>query len=169
MALTQQQLKDLFEYRKDGNLVRKVVARGPAGQVGRVVGYQTSDSSRPDKVYMATKIRGQYYAIHKLIWIWHHGAVPEQVDHINRNSVDNRIENLRLANRSENACNRKLFSNNTSGCKGVFWNKARSRWFVYVDTNKKRKNIGYFNDFELAELVSTEARDLYHGKYANHA
>ena len=169
MALTQQQLKDLFEYRTDGNLIRKVVARGPAGQVGRVVGYRTKDSSRPDKVYMATKIEGQYYAIHKLIWIWHHGAVPNQLDHINRNSVDNRIENLRLANSSENACNRKLFSNNTSGCKGVSWHKAQSRWFVYVDTNKKRKNIGYFDDLELADLVSTEARDLYHGKYANHA
>ena len=60
MALTQQQLKDLFEYRTDGNLIRKLVARGPAGQVGRVVGYRTKDSSRPDKVYMATKIEGQY-------------------------------------------------------------------------------------------------------------
>jgi hypothetical protein len=169
MAVTQQQLKALFEYRADGNLVRKVAVRGPVGQVGRVVGYQTKDSSRPDKVYMATKIEGQYYAIHKLIWIWHYGVVPDQIDHINRNSVDNQIENLRLASTCENMSNRKVFSNNTSGCKGVSWHKRISRWFAYVDVRKKRKCLGYFDDLELAELVSTEARDLYHGKYANHA
>jgi len=42
------------------------------------------------------------------------------------------------------------------------------KWFVYVDVNKKRNNIGYFEDIELAELVAIEAREKYHGAYANH-
>lgn len=169
MAVTQQQLKALFEYRADGNLVRKVSVGGPAGQVGRVVGFQLKDPARPEKVYMATKISGEHYCIHKLVWLWHHGFLPEQLDHINRNSVDNRIENLRLASACENMSNRKVFSNNTSGCKGVSWHKRSNQWFAYVDVRRKRKNLGYFDDLELAELVTTEARDLYHGKYAQHA
>jgi hypothetical protein len=169
MPVTQQQIQGLFEYRQDGNLVRKVAVGGPAGQVGRVVGFELKDPARPDKVYMATKIGGQHFCIHKLVWLWHYGVLPEQLDHINRNSVDNRIENLRLASSCENMSNRKIFSNNTSGCKGVSWHKQHNRWFAYVNVRKKRKNLGYFDDLELAELVSTEARDLYHGKYAQHA
>jgi hypothetical protein len=70
---------------------------------------------------------------------------------------------------SENICNRGLFSNNTSGCKGVSWNKRINKWQCYVSIKTKIKHLGYFEDLELADLVSTEARDLYHGKYANHA
>ncbi len=80
--------------------------------------------------------------------------------------MDNRIENLRLATASQNMMNRKKFKNNRSGVTGVSWHKKSERWFVYIDANKKRKNIGYFDDFELAELVAIEARDLYHGKFA---
>jgi len=169
MAVTQEKLKALFEYRADGSLVRKVAVGGPAGQVGRVVGFQLKDPARPEKVYMATKISGEHYCIHKLVWLWHYGVMPDQIDHINRNSLDNRIENLRLASSCENMSNRKIFSNNTSGCKGVSWHKLRNRWFAYVNFQKKRKCLGYFDDLELAELVSTEARDLYHGKYTQNA
>ena len=169
MVITQKRLKELFDYREDGNLVRKVSVGGPSGQIGRVVGFGLKDPARPEKIYMATKINGQHYCIHKLIWLWHYGTLPEQLDHINRNSLDNRIENLRPASFSENMSNRKLFSNNTSGCKGVSWHKRKNRWFAYVDVCKKRRCLGYFDDLELAQLVSTEARELYHGKYANHA
>jgi len=101
--------------------------------------------------------------------LYHHGVVPEQLDHINRDTSDNRIENLRPANICQNARNRGLFSNNTSGCKGVAWDKTASKWISYVSVNKKHTKLGAFDDLELAELVSIEARDLYYGKYANHA
>jgi hypothetical protein len=107
--------------------------------------------------------------MHKLIYLYHHGVVPDQLDHINRDSTDNRIENLRPVNSFENTCNRRLFLNNTSGCKGVAWNKRVKKWQSYVSIKTKIKHLGYFDDLELADLVSTEARDLYHGKYANHA
>jgi uncharacterized protein YkuJ len=100
--------------------------------------------------------------------MWHTGVMPEELDHINRNTLDNRIENLRVANKSQNACNRTVFANNTSGIKGVSWNARNKKWFVYVDVNKKRNNIGYFDDIDLAELVAIEAREKLHGVYANH-
>ena len=88
--------------------------------------------------------------------------MPEQLDHINRNSVDNRIENLRIASKSENMMNRKTFKNSTSGCRGVSWNKHLEKWVVYVDVNKKRKHLGYFDTAEEAHKVFMEAKRLHH-------
>jgi hypothetical protein len=167
MSITQDQLKTLFDYRDDGNLTRRVAISGPSGKVGMVVGSFLGDTTRPGKGYMATKISGKHYCIHRLIWMWHHGDMPEQIDHINRNSLDNRIENLRPATASQNTMNRKLFANSTSGCRGVSWHKKRGMWWSYVDVNKKRKSLGYFNDLELADLVAVEARSKFHGQFAN--
>lgn len=165
--ISQQLLKELFDYREDGNLIRKKTTMGKGNIAGSVVGYKPKVITRSHR-YATTKINGKHYSIHKLIYMWHTGVWPEQIDHINKDSLDNRIENLRLATSAQNASNRKLFTSNTSGAKGVSWHKAQKKWFVYVDVNKKRKNIGYFDDFELAELVAIEARDKYHGVYANH-
>jgi hypothetical protein len=167
MTITQEMLKELFDYREDGNLVRKNACGGNGNYAGRVVGSKPKEITRSRR-YVTTKIKGQHYCVHKLIYLWHTGKWPEQLDHINIDTIDNRIENLREATTAQNASNRKLFSSNTSGVKGVSWHKASNKWFVYVDENKKRKNIGYFNDLDFAELVAVEARNKYHGIYANH-
>jgi len=166
--ITQDQVKDLFEYREDGFLVRKRASMGNGIYAGRPVGNLNAKAlgSRNTR-YVTTKIQGQHWCVHKLIYLYHHGHVPEQLDHINGNSLDNRIENLRPATSAQNMSNRKIFSNNTSGCKGVNWNKRNKKWQVSVGVNKKQKHIGYFDDFELAELVALEARDKYHGNFAN--
>jgi len=96
----------------------------------------------------------------------HHGYLPPEVDHINGDRADNRIENLRPATRSENQCNRNALASNTSGYPGVSWHKASKAWLVRVMKNGKSHLIGYFKDLELAGLVATEARSLYHGAYA---
>ena len=129
--LTQRQVKELFDYREDGRLVRKVATSGPSGAVGTVVGYNPKKLTRNNR-YATTKVHGEHWCVHKLIFFWHHGYVPEQLDHINRDTLDNRIENLREANAAQNACNRSKFANNTSGAKGVSWHKAQQKWFVYV-------------------------------------
>lgn len=164
--ISQKQLHQLFEYRDDGNLIRKVSGAGPANKAGAVVGCFPKKLTR-NRRYGMTKINGQHYCVHKLIYMYHHGVMPEQLDHINGNSLDNRIENLRSVTASQNAQNRKTFVNNKSGCKGVFFNKRSGKWAVYVDVNKKRRHLGSFEDFEFAELVAIEARDKYHGKFAN--
>lgn len=165
--VTQEEVRRLFDYREDGSLVRKVAVGGPAGQEGRAIGsVATGGSKRPDKKYLTTKIAGKHYCVHKLIYLWHHGEWPEQLDHVNQDSMDNRVENLRPANSCTNMQNRKLFKNNTSGAKGVAWNKRVSKWQVYVGVDRRIKHIGYFEDFELAELVAHEARQKFHGAFA---
>ena len=165
MLVTQQLLHELFDYRDDGHLIRKKATGGNGNYAGKVVGCVPKSKSNK---YVTTKIKGQHWCVHKLVYLYHHGYIPKQLDHINRNKLDNRIENLRPATSVQNASNRNVFKNNTSGCKGVSFKKETNKWFVYVNANKKRKNIGYFDDLELAELVAVEARDKYHGKFASY-
>lgn len=165
--VTQAQLWDLFDYCEKGYLVRKKSGQGPSNKAGSIVGYIPKFKTRNNR-YVTTAINKQHYCVHKLIYMYHHGYMPEQLDHINRDTLDNRIENLREATSSENAQNRKLFANNSSGAKGVSWSERNKAWFVYVNVKKRRKNVGYFRDFELAHLVAIEAREKYHGAYTNH-
>lgn len=80
-------------------------------------------------------------------------ALPNfQVDHINRNVFDNRRTNLRLCDNSTNGHNRGLFKNNTSGFKGVYFDKYHKKWRAEI---KKYKKIflGYFKTKEEAVLA----------------
>jgi len=162
--LTQADVREMFDYREDGKLIRLHTTSGNGNYAGAVVG-TTPDGSRGNR-YAATKIHGQHWCVHKLIYLYHHGFVPDQLDHINRDSSDNRIENLRVADSSQNMRNRGLFKNNTSGHRGVSWHKRIAKWGVYLSISNKIKHFGYFDDLELAALVAEEARDKYYGKFS---
>lgn len=165
--VTQKQLRELFDYREDGNLVRRVAVRGPGGQVGRAIGSMSNGGKmRPEKRYMITKIAGEHYYVHKLIYLYHHGYMPDQVDHINRNSLDNRIENMRAATGSQNCANRALFKNSTSGIRGVSWDKIHKKWKAYVNFHGKRKNLGYYDNQAQAAKQVEIARNQLHGVFA---
>lgn len=76
-----------------------------------------------------------------------HGNEDLLIDHINRNTLDNRKSNLRLANKSENGFNGKIRKNNTSGVMGVTWKYDKQKWKAYVTPNGKQIHLGYFDDF----------------------
>ena len=116
----------------------------------------------------SVEIDHKSYSVHRLVWLMHHGVLPEFLDHINGNKLDNRIENLRPATKSQNNQNKRLYSNNTSGVKGVCWHKRIKKWQVNVRVNGKQKSFGFFDDIELAELVASEARNKLHGQFARH-
>lgn len=159
MSLTQELAHSLFEY-KDGQLFRKVSRR--SYKSGDLVGNIEASG------YVRTTLNGKRYSIHRIVYLMQHGYMPKEIDHINGNKSDNRIENLREVSRSENNVNRGSFKQNKSGYKNVSWHKLESKWQVQLKINKKAKHFGYFDDLELADLVATEARDKYFGKYANH-
>jgi len=97
-----------------------------------------------------------------------HGYLPKVVDHINGNTQDNRIENLRAATYTENQRNSRINKNSSSGVKNVVWHKQRQKWSVRILVNKKTKSFGLYDDIELADLVAQEARNKYFGSFARH-
>ena len=88
------------------------------------------------------------------------------IDHINRNGLDNRKNNLRVCSKSQNMMNTLIPKNNTSGYKGVSWSKRDKKWMAYIKIKNKFNNLGYFNIKEQAALAYNDAAKKYHGEFA---
>lgn len=161
--LTQNKVKELFEYR-DGSLFWKIRSAYRI-QIGDKVG-GTNGSKQP---YLRLRIKEHRYLVHRVIYLYHHGYMPDFVDHIDGDIANNNIENLREVSVSQNQLNRKTRSDNILNIKNVRYSKRQKKYAVKLSINKKPKHIGYFKDLELAELVATMAREKYHGEFArNH-
>jgi len=80
----------------------------------------------------------------------------KEIDHINRNKVDNRVVNLRFVSRSENVVNTPNRKSNTSGHKNISWNKRKNGWAVNIWRNHKRYSKGYFKDINDALSVKEQ-------------
>lgn len=133
------------------------------------VGAMAGAFSQFDK-YWRIVICGKTLLAHRIIWFLHRNRFPEaDLDHIDNNKLNNKIENLREATRSQNNMNTPPTKRNTSGVKNVSFHKRQKKWQVRVQVNRKMINFGYCEDLELAELVAVEAREKYHGNYARHA
>ena len=154
---SQERLRELFDYDPNqGLLIRKGKCRGAARR-----GINISNS------YRRTTINYVQYQHHRLVWIWHNDD-PGQifVDHINRDRNDDRIENLRLANDCENNRSRGMQKNNTSGYKGVFFEKSVGRWKAGICLNGKSKHLGIFPTKEEAAACYQKAATELHGEFA---
>jgi hypothetical protein len=159
MPLSKEMLNELFEYR-DGEIYYKVSrSRNKAGS-------KAGTYRNHDNAYQVI-INGKHYLTHRIVFMMHHGYLPQFVDHIDRNRSNNKIENLREATHSQNAHNSAIRKDSKTGIKNVSWNKVDKSWKVRIQANNTRITIGQFKDFELAELVAMEARHKYHGEYAN--
>ena len=88
------------------------------------------------------------------------------VDHRDRNIFNNTQENLRPCDRSQNGANRTKLSSNTSGYKGVYFNKIRQKWQASIMINKKQITLGRFNNKEMAAKVYDKAAKELFGEFA---
>lgn len=88
-------------------------------------------------------------------------------DHKNTNAHDNQRLNLRVANKFQNAYNRKLRTDNVSGYKGVHrLGQCYASWNARINVEEKRINLGCFGSPEDAARAYNEAAEKYHGKFA---
>ena len=153
-------INSLFEY-KDGVLLNKIHRK--QSRAGSEAGFLHKTTG-----YRYVKIDGKPHGVHRIIFFMCTGLQPNIVDHINGNPIDNRIENLRISNCSQNMHNRSINKNNTSGVKGVSWIASKNSWVAQIGVNGKRKTLGCFNTKELAAEFLELAREMLHGVYANH-
>lgn len=113
------------------------------------------------------------YAVrgHKAIWM--HRVILErmgfknfkQTDHINRVKSDNRRSNLRPATISQNQQNRAAPINNTSGVKGVYWNKKDKKWMARIQIKGEEKYLGNYSTLQEAHIAYIEAAKQYFGEF----
>ena len=156
--ITQAQLKELFSYRIDGYLVRKIAAgRAKIGDVA---------SSIDNKGYSRSVVGRTNYLSHRLIWMYHNDFMPKQIDHIDGNPLNNRIENLRVATQSENQQNTKIRSNNTTGYKGVYFHKLTGKYAAQARLNGKCIHIGLFTCPKEAAIAYNKAAKELFGEFA---
>jgi len=112
-------------------------------------------------------IEGSLFLAHRLAWLYVNGAWPDrQIDHVNGVRDDNRLANLRQATHEQNAQNRRVPANNTSGVKGVSWYPTRSCWMAHITANHRRKTLGYFPTIEQAAAARADAAARLHGDFA---
>ena len=88
------------------------------------------------------------------------------IDHINRNGLDNRKENLRLATPQQNCMNRSVQRNNTSEIPGVSWRKDRKKWRAFITINGKQLSLGCYENKEDAINARKEAEIKYFGEFS---
>lgn len=92
----------------------------------------------------------------------------EEVDHIDGNGLNCIRSNLRLATHAQNMQNQGKYANNTSGFKGVSWNKQHQKWVASIQINNKPIHLGLFITKELAYEAYCKAADKFHQDFANY-
>ena len=158
IELTQELVKNLFKY-KNGELYRKIYKNYNAkiGDNAKIINGR----------YYKIGIDYKQYKLHQIIFLYHHGYFPKQIDHIDRNPLNNNIENLRETTQSQNNMNRTKLKNCSSQYKGVTWNKNLNKWQVSITINRKRKHLGLFTNETDAAIAYNEAAIKLFKEYAN--
>lgn len=176
--LTQERLAELFEYDEEtGDLIwrnrpREMFTKGHKGGETAWRTWNSKHAGTPvrnqdQSGYCRATINGRKHFAHRLIWMLVHGDWPAEIDHINGIKSDNRLCNLRAADRQKNMRNLARRSDNTSGFTGVSYAKRDGVFIAYVTENGRARVIGRFNTAEEA-AAAREAESTRLGFHPNH-
>jgi len=155
--ITQTDLLRLLDYDAQTGVFTWRVNRTAGTRAGDIAGNVTV------KGYVQISLHGKLYRAHRLAWLYTYGVWPEnELDHNNRVRHDNRLINLRLADRYVNTQNTGLQRNNVSGARGVGWHKAIQKWRARISVNNKMMYLGYYDNFEQAKAAYNIAAHKHH-------
>lgn len=167
-----EKLNEIFEYNPTTGDVFK---RPYIDKMGR---YQTRYSKDPirntlmnhgGKSYYRTTMSGstKEFLLHRIIFKMVYGLEPENIDHIDGNGLNNKLENLRASDPVSNHQNVRKSTRNTSGVVGVSLTQDKRRWRVRIKVGKKQLQLGEFVNFDEAVRVRREA-EVEYGYHPNH-
>lgn len=154
--LTQEKLKELFDYNpKTGDFTRKV-SNSNRVKIGDIAG------CLHHKGYLNISINGKTYQSHRLAFLYMEGYFPENgIDHIDRNKINNSWNNLREVSQSCNMRNQKININNKSGITGVCWHKGGKKLMAHIKIQKQKIHLGLFDNLTDAAKARWEAEVKY--------
>jgi hypothetical protein len=157
--LSQAELSNCVNY-CDGLLVESKYSKY------RVRSYVAKESC--GKRYRLVRIGNRIYREHRMVWLLMNGSLPSKnIDHIDGDGLNNRIENLRDVSYSDNQKNRKLNENNKSGHVGVRLNKSTKKWDALIQVNRKKIHLGSFLKMEDA-ISARRSASIKYGFHGNH-
>lgn len=162
--LTQKYLKSILDYDPETGIFVWKIANSNRIKIGDTAGHSCSAG------YLQLSIEGKHYYCHRLAWLYIYGKWPRKfIDHTNGNRCDNKINNLREANDSQNSMNQKKPIVNTSGFKGVCFDEMRKKKKYYSQIKKNQKNyfLGYFFTAEEAHEAYCKKGGELHGEFFN--
>jgi hypothetical protein len=145
----------LFKY-EDGRLYWIDHDTQPSRFIGKEAGHIRKDG------YIFVKINYKSIAVHKIIWCMFNGVWVDypinEIDHIDRNPSNNRIENLRVVTKSQNQDNTKCRGNST-GTKGVYYDNSHRLYKAVICVNKINRHLGYYKTLEDAINTRKQAEE----------
>lgn len=142
--IDQNRLKYLVEYNDNGDMIwiNFTSVKSRHIKIGSIIG------NINDNGYRECQIDNERYSVHHLVWLYHYGYIPTMIDHKDQNKLNNKISNLRETNHSKNAQNFGNSSRNTSGVRGVHWDKNKNKWAVRMKYDGKYRFIGQYDEFD---------------------
>jgi len=163
-----QELLDNVEYDENspsGLIWIKVRKKAHRINVGGVAGTKNKVTG-----YWSIGFQGKQYYCHRVVYKLHNkiNIQNTEIDHHDQDKDNNTIENLRIATGNEQQWNQRIRITNTSGIKGVTWDKQRNKWRARIGVNGNTYNLGSFENKYEAEKVAIKAREELHGEFACH-
>ena len=122
--------------------------------------------------YRGIRFRGQMFYSHRLAWLFCHKEWPSgQIDHKDGDRRNNRMNNLRISTQTQNMGNQRISKRNTSGLKGVSWNRRLKKWAAHIRCGGPETNtyLGLFDTREAAHAAYMEAAHRLFGEFARAA
>ncbi len=150
-------IRKYFKYSPTTGILRWRIDKLPA-RAGDVAG------TLGKRGYLTVGFNRSRHYVHRLIFIYMTGSVPEYVDHKNRNKTDNRWKNLRKTTKSKNGAN--MVRPNKHGFKGIYYSKNMCRFVACIKINYKKISLGTYDTAEEAHMAYRKAAKKYYGQYA---
>lgn len=159
MLITQARLKEICTYDPESGLFEGIVNRGKKYKVGDQFGKEAK------KGYLQVTIDGRTYRLHRLAWLYVHGYhPPAEIDHKNGIPYDNRMENLRLADKAQNAWNRKGRPNRAMP-KNVTYHEKDRLYVVMFSKHRKLAFCKSYRNLEDAAQAALRERERLYGEF----